>query len=312
MKTQTYTKINTLYRRYMNLGKVELPNKNWIKFQNKIIHGEFSDPEAEYLKNLKWDCFSKIDGTNAKIVFLPSTGEIFCGGKTDNAEIEHNGLKKTLDAICERILPKMKTMFPPETARFALDTDERNQPQGYDDDGVALDPVEPYAHKTGDLMTVKLQEKPVYIYGEFFGKGVQKGGNYCANGQKFSVFDICIQGWWIPIGMLTEYCNELGLDMVPYIGQMTIPEAEKMVAAGFATLVENPSNPDYPEEGIVARPVVPVCDRRGHRMIVKIKTCDYNDLNKAIAALGPEEYESFHSWYMEHQDEIESIGKESQ
>lgn len=42
MKTQTYTKIQTLYKRYVLKG-VDLPNKDWIVFQNKIILGRYSD-----------------------------------------------------------------------------------------------------------------------------------------------------------------------------------------------------------------------------------------------------------------------------
>ena len=105
MKTQTYTKINTLYKRYQGLGKVELPNKAWMIFQNKIIVGDYSDDFMSYIKDLKFDCFSKIDGTNSKIVYFPSTGECFCGGKTDNADIVGTGQKVFLDAEIERIKP---------------------------------------------------------------------------------------------------------------------------------------------------------------------------------------------------------------
>jgi len=63
MKTQTYTKINTLYRRYTNLKNYDLPNKDWIVFQNKIILGAYSDDYMGYIEGLKFDCFSKIDGT---------------------------------------------------------------------------------------------------------------------------------------------------------------------------------------------------------------------------------------------------------
>ena len=73
MKTQTYTKINTLYKRYKNLNKVELPNPAWKVFQNKIMIGNYSDDHMKYIKDLEFDCFSKIDGTNTKIVFYPST-----------------------------------------------------------------------------------------------------------------------------------------------------------------------------------------------------------------------------------------------
>jgi hypothetical protein len=147
---------------------------------------------------------------------------------------------------------------------------------------------------------VKLEEVPVYIYGEFFGKKIQAGGNYDKDKNRFSIFDICVQGWYVPIDMLNDYVQKLGLDVAPYIGQMTIEEAEKMVMKGFKTTVPNVSNPDYLAEGIVARPVVPIKDPRGKRIIVKIKTCDYRELQAAINQVGEDEYKKFREWYFEN------------
>lgn len=304
MKTQTYTKINTLYRRFMNLGKVELPDKRWLKFQNKIILDQFTDPAVEYLKDCEWDCFSKIDGTNTKIVFLPSTGECFFGGKTDNAELgQHN---KIMPQIVERITPILQKMFPPETAKFVPVLDENNHIAYCDEDGVTEDPP-----TCPGIYNVRLEESPVYIYGELYGPGVQKGGHY-GDTLQFTVFDICQQGWFVPIKRLTEMCNNLGLYMVPYLGKMTLKEAESMVIHGFKTMVPNAKNKDYIEEGIVARPVVPVKDTRGKRMIVKIKHCDYADLNRVVTEVGPDEYYAFCDWYFAHQDEIEAAGKQAE
>ena len=110
-KLQVYTKINTLYKRFMNL-KGNVPNDKWLVFQNQIILGDFSDDYIEYIKDLKFDCFSKIDGTNTKIAYFPSTGEICIGGKTDNADIEHTGQRAFLEPVCERIKPILTEMFP--------------------------------------------------------------------------------------------------------------------------------------------------------------------------------------------------------
>ena len=305
MKTQTYTKINTLYRRYANLKNYDLPNKDWMVFQNKIIFDSYSDDFMGYIRNLKFDCFSKIDGTNSKIVYLPSTGECFCGGKTDSADIIGTGQKAFLDAIIERIKPTLAELFPPESAKFAPVMNDKNQIQYYhcEDGGEVLNINESYADGIR-MFGVKLEEAPVYIYGEFFGKKIQKGGNYDKDNNRFSIFDICQQGWYVPIDMLNDYAQKLGLDVAPYIGQMTISEAERMVANGFKTLVPNVSNPDYLEEGIVARPVVPIKDPRGKRIIVKIKTCDYKDLQAAIEKVGTEEYGKFHEWYKENVEKI--------
>lgn len=309
-KTQTYTKINTLYRRYKNLGKVELPNKQWIKFQNKIMLGCFSDDYMEYIKDLKFDCFSKIDGTNSKIVYLPSTGECFCGGKTDNADIIGTGQKAMLDQVIERIKPILAEMFPSESARFTPVLNDKNQIQYYwAECGEPIADINEVDFKVnGNFYGVQLEEVPVYIYGEFYGKGIQKcGGNYDKDNKRFSIFDVCQQGWWIPIDMLNDYAVKLGLDVAPYLGQMTIKEAEAMVMEGFKTKVSNVSNPDMIEEGIVARPVVPIKDPRGNRIIVKIKHCDYDELRKVIDEVGDAEYRNFHKWYMENIEMIENI-----
>ena len=306
MKTLTYTKINTLYKRYKNLGKVELPNKQWIKFQNKIILGDFSDDYMAYIKDLKFDCFSKIDGTNTKIVYLPSTGECFCGGKTDNADIVGNGLKNHVDAIIESIKPTLAELFPPESARFTPVLNDKNQIQYYEaETGTKIDvtPETVNEYRFG----VKLEEVPVYIYGEFYGKGIQKCGvNY--GEKRFTGFDICQQGWWVPVTMLYDYCEKLGLEVAPYLGQMTIDEAEQMVMDGFKTRVPGVANPDLIEEGIVARPVVPIKDPRGNRIIVKIKYCDYHELRTAINEVGGDiEFTKFYKWYKENQNMIENI-----
>ena len=96
-------------------------------FQNKIIEGDFSDDYMSYIKDLMFDCFSKIDGTNSKIVYFPSTGECFCGGKTDNADIIHTGQKAMLDEIIERIKPTLAFLFPKESAKFTPVLNDKNQ-----------------------------------------------------------------------------------------------------------------------------------------------------------------------------------------
>ena len=304
MKTQTYTKINTLYCRYKNLGKVTLPNPAWKVFMNKIIIGQYSDEFMPYIKGLMFDCFEKLDGTNSKIVYLPSTGECFPGGKTDNADIVGTGQKAMLDEIIERIKPTLAELFPKESAKFAPVMNDKNQIKYYryygDDYGSLIKESVENVTSTFGHWGVDLEEVPVYIYGEFFGKKIQAGGNYDKDKNRFSIFDICVQGWYVPIDMLNDYAQRLGLDVAPYIGQMTIEEAEKMVMKGFKTTVPDVSNPDYLAEGIVARPVVPIKDPRGKRIIVKIKTCDYRELRAAINQVGEDEYKKFREWYFEN------------
>ena len=188
----TYTKIDTLYKRYIFDGK-ECPNKDWLKFKNKIIIGNFSNVEAKYLFNCPWEAYSKIDGTNSKIAFFPSTGEIRVGGKSDNASSQH-GQFEMLQAIGERIKPQLKAMFPKETARFTPIKDKNTNKVEYWDmsDHLGLSTVVPTSE---GQYGVRLEEVPIYIYGEYFGTGIQKcGSRYIQNGNGFVVFDIQQQG----------------------------------------------------------------------------------------------------------------------
>jgi hypothetical protein len=200
-------------------------------------------------------------------------------------------------------------MFPPECAKFTPKVNDKNQVQYYSHTSngniIMHTPLE--KPSCIGMYSVELEEQPVYIYGEFCGKKIQAaGGNYDKEGNRFYVFDICQQGWYIPIDMLRQYCNKLGLEIVPYLGQMTIPKAEEIVKNGFKTKVPNASNPDFIEEGIVARPVIPIKDPRGKRIIVKIKHSDYYKIHSAINIVGEEEYLKFLTWYKENKDKLEN------
>jgi len=66
-----YPKINTVFKRTSD-GR-------------KLIEGEYSQPEFEYLKNNEWVFTEKVDGTNIRVMW---DGEkITFGGKTDRAQI---------------------------------------------------------------------------------------------------------------------------------------------------------------------------------------------------------------------------------
>ena len=296
---ETYQKIQTLYKRYIFDGS-KCPNKKWLKFKNKIILGDFSIIEASYLFNCPWEAYSKIDGTCSKIAFFPSTGEIMIGGKTDKASSMH-GQFEMLQEIGERIKPQLCAMFPKESARFVPVKDKATNKIQYYLNTDESTPIEP---KLG-FVGVELEEVPVYIYGEYFGAGIQKcGPRYIQNGNAFRVFDIKQQGWWTPKDVRDTMCKSLGLEAVPFLGIMTLKEIEDKVRNGFTTQFENAADPTMIEEGIVARPVIPLCDARGNRIIVKVKYCDYVEYDTVRKEFTDEEFEEFSRWYQEN---IESI-----
>lgn len=301
---QTYTKINTLYKRYQFKG-TDCPNQKWLKFKNKIILGDFSNIEAKYLFDNLWEAYSKIDGTNSKIAFFPSTGEIKIGGKSDNAESIH-GQFEMLQAIAERIQPQLCHMFPKESSRFTpVKNKETNRVDYYYPEVMHIpEGCLPVRGNKVDVMEVggnyitELEEVPIYIYGEYFGSGVQKGGGrYIQNGNGFAVFDICQQGWWLPKENRDALCKGLNLETVPYIGVMTLRDIEQLVMTGFTTKFERAADPTLIEEGIVARPVVPICDGRGNRIIVKVKYCDYIEYKRVRDEFTDKEFEEFTEWY---------------
>ena len=307
MGLEVYDKINTLYKRYAFDGKI-CPNPKWLLFKNKIILGEFSNKEAEYLFNCPWEAYSKIDGTNSKIVFFPSTSEIKVGGKTDNANSQH-GQFEMLQEIAGRIKPQLCTMFPKESARF-VPVKEGNSVKYWDvsneiDRYANANPVTP--NREGQY-EVCLEEAPIYIYGEYFGCGIQKcGGRYINNANDFVVFDIKQQGWWIPKELRDNICEQLALKTVPFIGIMTLAEIENMVRASFPTKFEGAEDPTLIEEGIVARPTIPLLDSRGNRIIVKVKYCDYIEYDNARKQFTDEEFEEFDKWY---HTEVENLYKD--
>lgn len=296
---ETYTKINTMYKRYI-FDASKCPNKAWTKFKNKIILGEFSFKEAGYLFNCPWEATSKIDGTNSKIAFFPSTGEIRVEGKTEKAQSQH-GQFEMLQAIGERIKPQLQAMFPKESARFApVKNKETNKVQYYleaADDAM----IEPKAGFCG----VQLEEVPIYIYGEYFGSDIQKcGSRYIQNGNDFLVFDIKQQGWWTPKNVRDALCKDLKLNTVPFLGVMTLKEIEDKVRAGFTTQFDRAADPTMLEEGIVARPTIPLCDGSGNRIIVKVKYCDYIEYDAVRKEFSDAEFEEFDKWYHENYEDI--------
>jgi len=305
---EVFTKIDTIYKRYQFDGK-DCPNKDWLKFKNKIILGEFSNKEAEYLFNNLWEAYSKIDGTNSKIAFFPSTSEIRVEGKTEKAQSQH-GQFEMLQEIAERIKPQLCAMFPKESARFApvkngnkitfyIAEADDNLNVGYWEEERAIKFMG--KKKDPNYSSVKMEEVPIYIYGEYFGTGIQKcGSRYIQNGNGFRVFDIKQQGWWLPKENRDAMCKGLGLEQVPFLGVMTLRDIEDMVRSGFTTKFEGAADPTMIEEGIVARPTIPLCNGSGNRIIVKVKYCDYIEYDAVRKQFSDKEFTEFDTWYHEN------------
>jgi len=109
------------------------------------------------------------------------------------------------------------------------------------------------------------------IYGEGYGAGIQKGGGYSLT-KKFIVYDVFVDSkWWLSWENTCDVAAKLGLDVVPFLGTMTLEAATELVKTGFVSKLGSAT----PAEGVVGRPAETLFDKKGHRLIVKLKTKDF-------------------------------------
>ena len=109
------------------------------------------------------------------------------------------------------------------------------------------------------------------VYGEGYGAKIQKGGgNYKPDGVDFVVFDVCVGGLFLRRADVVDVAGKLGLIAVPIVGSGTLSHAASMCRDGFQSAWG-----DFPAEGLVMRPQTELHDRRGARVIAKVKCRDF-------------------------------------
>ena len=114
----------------------------------------------------------------------------------------------------------------------------------------------------------------VVIYGEGYGAGIQKGGGDYSAVKKLIIFDVLISGkWWLNYEAVCDVAAKMDLEVVPSFGEMSIKDAANFVRHGFKSKCA--VNPDKDAEGLVGRPLETLFDKKGHRLITKIKTKDF-------------------------------------
>lgn len=243
---QYYQKINTIFKRDQNPGK----------FHNCIMPEEgFTQPEFEFLRGCKFECTEKIDGTSMSVHIIPVGYTDIGGAFKVNYAVEYHGKTEKADTP-KHLQAKMEQLFPAEKMLEAF-----NKNVTYENVEDAIKEV---------------NHGKVNVFGEGYGAKIQKGGNYISNDCGFVLFDVTVDGMFLLRESLEDIASKLGIPIVPLIGYMTIDEAIEFVKKGFKSTIAE--NKDYDAEGLVLKTPMGLLNRKGERIITKIKTCDFRQL----------------------------------
>ena len=117
----------------------------------------------------------------------------------------------------------------------------------------------------------------VVLYGEGIGAGIQKGGGNYSEEKQFALFDCLIdEKWWLDYDAIIEIAGKLGIKYAPDLGIMTFDEIIKKVKTGIQSIfAKENTGIECEMEGIVARPIETLFDKRMNRVIIKLKSIDF-------------------------------------
>lgn len=122
-----------------------------------------------------------------------------------------------------------------------------------------------------EIFEQKFGDMPVILFGEGYGAKIQNGGNYRPD-VSFILFDVYIPGsnLWLTRESVEDIAMCLDIDVAPIILTGTIDEAVAFVKSHPKSTIGTAQM-----EGVVGRPAVELRDRRGNRVIVKVKVKDF-------------------------------------
>ena len=124
-----------------------------------------------------------------------------------------------------------------------------------------------------ELFEQMFGEKSVVLFGEGYGKKIQKNGAlYNPDGVDFILFDVYFPGSDIYANRpaVEEIAECFGIRCVPFIMRGDIDDAVRFVKSRPLSTIGT-----APMEGLVGRPMVELRDQMGKRVIVKVKVRDF-------------------------------------
>jgi len=116
------------------------------------------------------------------------------------------------------------------------------------------------------------EDTKICFYGEGFGNKIQGkvGTDYLMNNVDFYLFDIKIGDWWLKREDVEELGKKFGLLLPVVVGYGTINESIELVKKGFDSRFGTAK-----AEGLVLRPTTELYNRKGERIITKVKCRDF-------------------------------------
>lgn len=211
-----------------------------------IVPGCYSRPEFKALEKIEWEVFEKIDGTNIRIKWDGEGYEV--RGRTDKAQIPE-GLLKEIDRLID---------------------------------------VSKFREVLGD--------KVVILYGEGYGANIQrkKTGPLYSESYNFILFDVLVGDIWLSHDSILSIGFGLGINVVSRLCHAFIfPDVNKPVYCTCPNPNANANKTFYSDvvgmckngfksrvgdvqaEGVIIKPPLGLKDRKGKRIIAKLKCSDF-------------------------------------
>jgi len=113
-------------------------------------------------------------------------------------------------------------------------------------------------------------ESKAILYGEGYGAKIQKGGGNYSEKQEFVLFDVKISDIYLERENVEDIANKFDIKIVPIIAKGNLQTGVDLVKAGL-----NSQWGEFEAEGLVAKPSTELLNRKGERIITKIKAEDF-------------------------------------
>jgi len=178
-------------------------------------------------------------------------------------------LLKDIDWICTEKIDgtNIRVMWDGENVRFGGKTDNAQIP------AILIEALQD-TFTNEKMKEVFSDADNVCLYGEGYGKKIQKGGNYLPDRADFILFDVKVGDWWLTRESNEDVATKLNIGVVPIIGIWKLEQAIEYVKNGFKSTIAY--NKDYVAEGLIMKPKTELFNRRGERIITKIKHKDFS------------------------------------